>query len=68
VGTSVAIILVLVSGPLLAFTGLWLGCSATAILGSLCGHNGLATLLVLMVIGWVAAAVLLAALSKRKAQ
>ena len=66
-GTAIAVILVVASGPLLGFATLWLGCSATSILGGLCGHNGLFTLIVLMVVGWVATAALLAALSGRKA-
>ena len=65
-GTAVAVILVVASGPLLSFATLWLGCSATTILGSFCGHNGLFTVVVLMVLGWVATAALLAALSGRK--
>jgi hypothetical protein len=66
-GTAIAVILVIASGPLVAFALLWLGCSATSVLGGLCGHNGLFTLIVLMVVGWVAAAALLASLSGRKA-
>jgi hypothetical protein len=66
-GTAIAVILVVASGPLFGFAALWLGCSATSILGGLCGHNGLFTLVVLMVVGWVGTAALLAALSGRKA-
>lgn len=67
-GTAVAVILVVVSGPLLSFAALWLGCSATTILGSFCGHNGLFTLVVLMLLGWVATAALLAALPSASAE
>jgi hypothetical protein len=65
-GTAAAVVLVIASGPLLGFATLWLGCSATSMLGVFCGHNALFTLTVLVVLGWVATVALMAALSGRK--
>jgi hypothetical protein len=64
-GTALAIIAVIASGPAFGFAALWLGCRVTSALGTYYGHNGLLTLIVLVVIGWLVAIAAVAALSGR---
>jgi hypothetical protein len=66
--TAIAFILVIATGPLVAVAALWLGCNATSLLGAFCGHNAPLTLIVLVALGWIGTAALLAAFSGRRAE